>query len=106
MGTVNAFEDWFAKNQPGIEKWLSDMAADPVTARSAVVLMGEPFEARKIVTYIDVPDELLADLRAMPSPLPWRWRLRNRIADLRESAARRAYKIIAGEWPHDREDDW
>jgi hypothetical protein len=65
--------------------------------------------ARKLFAYAYVPDELLMDMGVIPDtrpPLPWRWRMRNRISDWRETAARRAYKIIAGGWPDDREDDW
>lgn len=60
---------------------------------------------------IEVPDELLMDYGLIPDtrpprpPTPWRWRLRNRIADWRERAARLAYRAIAGQWPDDGEVD-
>ena len=45
-----------------------------------------------------------------PPPLPWRTRMRgkieDRITDWRVRTARRAYKVIAGDWPDDGEDDW
>lgn len=68
--------------------------------------------ARKISAIFDVPNELLMDYGLIPDtrpprpPTPWRWRLRNKLGDWRERAARRAYKIIAGDWPDDRPDDW
>jgi hypothetical protein len=44
---------------------------------------------------------------AYPLPPPsWRTRLRWRLTDLRESAAQCAFRVIAGYWPHDGEDDW
>jgi len=61
---------------------------------------------------IEVPDELLMDYGVIPDtrpplpPAPWRWRIRNRISDWREQAARVAYRIIAGDWPDNGEDDW
>lgn len=109
---MSALDDWFAKNMPDAERWLADMGAEPVTGRPIAVPMGEQFEARKFASGIVIPDELLMDAGLIPDtrpprpPLPWRWRLRNKIADLRERTAQRAYKIIAGEWPNDGEDDW
>ncbi len=41
-----------------------------------------------------------------PPPPSWRTRLRNKLSDWRERTARRAYRIIAGDWPDDGEDDW
>jgi hypothetical protein len=114
---VSALDDWFAKNMPDVEEWAArhgtrsvegwtwDRQAGPNQLDALLI-------PRKVTGYIEVSDELLMDCGAIPDtrpkppPLPWRWRLRNRISDLRERAARRAYKIIAGEWPHDREDDW
>lgn len=74
-----------------------------------------------------VPPDLAETITAyfdehMPAALEWlarpidddapeipptrRQQLRNRITGWRERAARRAYKTIAGDWPHNREDDW
>ena len=43
--------------------------------------------------------------RELPPPT-WRTRLRSTWNELRERAARRAFKIIAGYWPADGEDEW
>ena len=131
-------DDWFAKNMPDAAKWFEELAADPVTGRPNVVPMGEPFNApeptpdgflvppgywyshlenaelnaRKLTSYIDVPNELLMadglipDTRPPRPPTPWRWRMRSRISGWREQAARAAYRVIAGYWPRDGEDDW
>jgi hypothetical protein len=39
-------------------------------------------------------------------PLPWRWRLKQRIQGARTRLAEIAYRVVAGEWPRDGEDDW
>lgn len=77
---------------------------------------GEPLIASKLVSYIEVPNELLMDYgvipdtRPKPPPPSWRTRLRGKIEDRidtwRNLAARRAYKVIAGDWPGNGEDDW
>lgn len=126
---MSAFDDWFARMMPDAEAWAAQFAAEPVVARPNVVPMDEPLPARdgflvppgladalleavKLSAIINVPDELLTDYGAIPDtrpkppPLPWRWRLRNRISDWRGRTARRAYRIIAGEWPDSGEDDW
>lgn len=129
---MSAFDDYFARMMPDAEAWFAEHAAEPVTGHPNVVPMDEPFsfarplpagdpvnpfsraalDARKLSVVIEVPDELLMayglvpDTRPKPPPTPWRWRLRNRISDWREHAARRAYKVIAGYWPDDGEDDW
>jgi hypothetical protein len=67
---------------------------------------------RKLAGYIEVSDDLamdaglIPDTRPKPPPPSWRTRFRWKRAEWRERAARRAYKIIAGDWPDDREDDW
>lgn len=106
VGSVNAMDDWFARNMPDTGRWAADMAAEPVVRRSVVIPEGEPIVIRKIISYIEVPDELLSDVRATPVPLPWRTRLRCAVTDLREQAARGAYRAIAGYWPDSGEDDW
>lgn len=117
---MSAFDDYFAKMMPDAEAWLAEHAAEPVAGRPAVVPAGDPInpfsqaalDARKLTSYIDVPDELLMDAglipdtRPKPPPPTWRQRLRRKAAAWRERAARRAYRIIAGNWPDDREDDW
>jgi hypothetical protein len=113
---VSAFDDWFAKNMPDAERWLQQLAAEPVAGRPNVEPMGEPIVVRKLTGFIEVSDDLLMDYgvipdtRPKPPPPPWRTRLRRKItatvANLRERAARRAYKIIAGEWPDNGEGDW
>ena len=73
-----------------------------VKAGSFLVPPVNDLTVRKVVSYITVPDELLMDAGVIPDtrpprpPLPWRWRMRNRVAGWRESLARRAYRIIAG----------
>lgn len=39
-------------------------------------------------------------------PPSWRTRLRRKLGAWREQAARRAYRIVAGYWPDNGEDDW
>jgi len=41
-----------------------------------------------------------------PPPPTWRQKLRWKRGDWRERTARRAYRIIAGYWPGNGEDDW
>jgi hypothetical protein len=66
----------------------------------------------KAASYIEVPNELLMDYgvipdtRPKPPPPSWRTRFRWKREQWRERAARRAYRIVAGDWPDDREDDW
>lgn len=68
--------------------------------------------ARKLSAVIQVPDELLMayglipDTRPKPPPPSWRTRLRWKIGRWRTRAARRAYKIIDGDWPDDEPEDW
>lgn len=68
-------------------------------------------DARKVVSHISVPDELLMDCGVIPDtrpprpPLPWRWRLRNRVASVREKLAYRAFRAIAGYDAPDGYDD-
>jgi len=79
--------DWFSGNTPGYLHVEVDEQADvdDFLAR-----------ARKLGAYIEVPDELLDDKPLNLPPTPWRWRLRNKISDLRAQAAKHAYRIIAG----------
>jgi hypothetical protein len=117
-------QDWLDKMMPDPEKWAEQFAAHPVVSRPIVMPMGEPLAPFsqavqvddepiivKAASYIEVPDELLMDLGVIPDtrpprpPAPWRHRLRNRVSDWRERAARRAYKVIAGYWP-DGGEDW
>lgn len=80
---------------------------DPVNAFSQASL-----DARKLSSVVVVPNELLMaagvipDTRPKPPPPTWRTRLRWKRDAWRERAARRAYKIIAGDWPGGGEDDW
>jgi len=68
------------------------------------VAWGAPADltVRKLSAIVDVSDELLMDMGAIPDtrpprpPLPWKRRMRNRAAGWRERLAGRAYKIIAG----------
>lgn len=105
--------DYFARMMPDAEKWLDEqdrlraqLGGDPAEPDGGAL----PLVARKLVSYIEVPDELLMDAGLIPDtrpprpPLPWRHRLRSKVSDWRERAARRAYKIVAGDWPDDRED--
>jgi hypothetical protein len=121
---VSAFDDWFAKNMPDAEWWFQQFAAEPVAARPNVEPMGEPFSAPEPsrggflvppgllnAAYIEVSNELLMDCGVIPDtrerrPIPWRWRAKSKIREWRESAARVAYRAIAGQWPDNGEDDW
>ena len=118
---MSAFDDYFAKMMPDIEAWAAsygtrsaedwawDRQAGPNPLDTLLI-------SRKVSAVIEVSNELLMDYgiipdtRPKPPPLPWRARARRKIAgtvaDWREQTARRAYKIIAGEWPDDREGDW
>jgi hypothetical protein len=112
--------DWltgyFAKMMPDVDAWFAEHAAEPVVGRPVVVPMGEPFSfamnTSKLSASIAVPNELLMDYGVIPDtrpPLPppsWRTRLRWKIGDWRTRAARRAYKIIDGDWPDDEPEDW
>lgn len=96
-GPLDSFFDEFMPqalkffDDQAFEFGLSDRMAEPVT-----------IDPRKQVSYIDVPVELLMDMGAIPDtrpprpPLPWRWRLRNRVAGWREKLAYRAFRAIAG----------
>jgi hypothetical protein len=55
-----------------------------------------------IAELFGIPDEMLEPL---PPPTR-RQRIRRKLGDWREQAARRAYKSIAGYWPDNGEDDW
>ena len=59
--------------------------------------------ATRLSATLLVSDELLHP-RQLPPPT-WRTRLRWKLGQWRERAARRAFKIIAGYWPDDGEDD-
>lgn len=39
-------------------------------------------------------------------PIPWRRRLKWRIHNARTRLGEIAYRVVAGEWPHNGEDDW
>lgn len=110
--------DYFAKMMPAAEQWFAEQARGTAPEPSAdgfLVPSGmheELLEAVKLSSFIQIPDELamayglIPDTRPKPPPMPWRWRLRNRVTGWRERAARRAYKLIAGDWPDNGEDDW
>ena len=60
-------------------------------------------DLRKMIAELfGIPGEMLAPL---PPPTR-RQRIRRKLGDWRTRAARRAFKIIAEEWPDDGEDDW
>lgn len=113
---MSAFDDYFARMMPDVEAWAAEHAAEPVVARPFVVPMDEPFSfattTRKLSSVVVVPNEMLMDAgiipdtRPKPPPPTWRTRLRWKRGEWRERAARRAYKIIAGYWPDNGEDDW
>lgn len=132
---MSAFDDWFAKHMPDAAKWFEELAAEPVTGRPRVEPMGDAAFAGSVAAwwdptrnaeenanligsvtklggYIEVPDELLMayglipDTRPPLPPTPWRWRAKQQIRAWREQAARAAYRVIAGYWPRDGEDDW
>jgi hypothetical protein len=116
---VNAFDDYFARMMPDVDAWIAEHAAEPVTGRP-IVVPGDPInpfsqvslDARKLSAVIQVPDEylmaigLIPDTRPKPPPPTRRQRLKRRIGTWRNLAARRAYRIIAGYWPDNGEDDW
>jgi hypothetical protein len=111
------FDDYFAKMMPAAEQWFAEQAAETATGQPAVEPARDGFlvppgmleglhDALKLTAYIEVSDELFTHVRRPLPPLPWRWRLRNRVTSWREQTARRAYRAIAGDWPDDGEDDW
>jgi hypothetical protein len=110
VAAVSAFDDYFARMMPDVEAWFAEHAAQPVVARSFIEMPAG--EIRKLSSVIEVPDELLMDAglipdtRPKPPPPTRRQRIRRKLGDWRERAARRAYRIIAGYWPDNGEDDW
>lgn len=100
---VPPLAEWFDDHHAAALNFLGGLAprADGESAEMLV--------AHKLTTVINVPDDLLMDMGFIPDtrehrPVPWRWRLRWKVGAWRDRAARRAYKIIAGDWPDDGED--
>lgn len=97
--------DYFAKMMPAAEQWFEEQDAEPDDDSAEPLII-------KAASYIEVSDELLMDYGVIPDtrpPLPppsWRTRLRWKRGMWRNLAARRAYKVIAGYWPDNGEDDW
>lgn len=117
---MSGIDDYFARMMPDAMQWLEDQATAEPFAFGRPVAPGDPvspfsqvsLDARKLSASIVVPDELLMDYglipdtRPKPPPPSWRTRLRRKLGDWRERAARRAFKAIAGYWPDNGEDDW
>jgi hypothetical protein len=105
---MSGFDRWFADIDT--EEWAAQFAAVPVVGRAVVVPAGEGLFNEPAVT-IEVTDELLMDYGIIPDTRPpavppSRWTLlRWKLPAWRRQAARRAYRIIAGDWPDDGEDD-
>lgn len=107
---------WFDRMMPDVDAWAEQFRAIPVTGQAVVVPAGEPFngflvppivtetmlEAVKLSGVIHVPFELVNPPDSVPPT--WRTRFRWKRAEWREQAARRAYRLIAGDWPDDEED--
>jgi hypothetical protein len=99
---------YFDENFPAAMKWFDEQAPDGESREAGA----EPLIAHKLVSYIEVPNELLMDYgvipdtRPKPPPPSWRTRFRRKREQWREQTARRAFKIIAGYWRDDGEDDW
>jgi hypothetical protein len=100
--------DYFARMMPDALKWFEDQAAaGPELPAGGFMIPPElrsEILATKLSATLLVSDELLHP-RQFPPPT-WRTRLRWKLASWREQAARRAFKVIAGYWPDDGEDDW
>jgi hypothetical protein len=67
-------------------------------------MAGAEIGVTKASAWLMVSTEMLMDAGALPDTRPrppWRRRARWRIAAARERWARRAYRLIAGEWPHE-----
>jgi hypothetical protein len=106
----DALGRFFDEMMPQALKFFDDVTAMP--QHETVRPLGEPLgflvppgndlTVTKLSAVIQVPDELLMDAGIIPDtrpprpPLPWRWRMRNRIGGWREIIARWAFKIIAG----------
>lgn len=63
-----------------------------------------PITVTKVAAWVEIPDGLTMESvlsRARLVRAPWRARLRWRAERWRERAARRAYRVLAGEWPHE-----
>lgn len=118
----NPFAGWFSDREyEAALEFLSEQPAEPTPLSDIPAALGgtrpadefsltrnterSPLDAlliTKQVSYIDVPDELLMDAGVIPDtrpprpPLPWRWRMRNRVAGWREKLACRAFRVVAG----------
>ena len=108
-GLASALSSWVDDHYAAAMEQLGEQG--PLEAREGGygVFPADELLATKRAAYIEVACELLMDAGVIPDtrpPLPWRTRLRFRLDDLREHAARRAYRIIAGEWPADGREDW
>lgn len=72
---------------------------------------GAELTVTKVSAWVPCSDEAAMDAGLIPDTRPrpgWRWRLRWKAARWREQAARRAYRVVAGEWPHEPDpyDGW
>lgn len=87
--------EWFARNTPAHLYVELDEASPDVPEAAHLIPPGFLADVRKLGAFMIVPDELLEPSQPC-APLPWRWRLRNKISDIRAQAAKHAYKLIAG----------
>jgi hypothetical protein len=100
---------WFDEMMPQALRWFDEAALTEGEGH----LVPPPFldSVRKMSATMLVPNELLMDQGVIPDtrehePVPWRSRLRWKIRDARTRLGQIAYRVAAGEWPPDGEDDW
>jgi hypothetical protein len=95
-GLSDQFSKWFDDNYAAALNYLGQLPG-PMNVSD-----GTPLLLDKRATVIEMSNELLMDMGVIPDtrpPLPppsWRTRLRWKRDQWRESAARRAYRLIAG----------
>jgi hypothetical protein len=123
-GMTSAFSKWFDDNYDAARQWFEEAqpletgaggtyawTRNPEAGKLDALLAVSPeMLITKHASIIEVSDELLMDTGVIPDtrghkPIPWRRRLRWKTHAWRTRTARRAYKIIDGDWPDNREDD-
>lgn len=98
--------DYFDQMMPDVLRFLDESIGTPGGPDDPLDKIirrptGEYDGITKLSAVIPVSDELLMDMGMLPDtrvrkPLPWRWRMRNRVSGWREKLACWAYKAIAG----------
>ena len=86
--------------------WLDDLARESLSAAGEKFGGDEPpqITVTKASAWLPVSEELAMDAGIIPDTRPrpaLRKRLRWKAAAARERAARRAYRLIAGDWPYE-----